>query len=259
MAKLLNNCFKGFVNLDHRTDRLKAMEKEFKRVGVRDYHRVPGVLPQPYYNDPRYSVMKNRTPGAIGCHIAQCNVMQEALKQGQHAFVMEDDLVFCNDFRERMFVIDLFCENNDWDIMWLGGTFHVGPPYWHKEDLGRDAELTKYQRIVRTYGAFSTHAYIVNCKSIQKVLDLLEQNVSRSIGIDWIMIQIQPMLKTYAFVPGCVKQYDNVSDQIPGQRIVTRYSKFETLNGTKENSAYWWQEYMWMFDPKTFDWKEAKI
>ena len=90
---------------------------------------------------------------------------------------------------------------------------------------------------------------------------MLDEIMPQSIGIDWSMIQISPKLYTYAFVPGCIKQYDNTSDQIPslGENGRTEFSKFATLNGTIENSAYWWQDDMNSFDPLSFDWAEAKI
>lgn len=232
------------------------MESELAHVGLVS-NRHSGILPQPYMS--QYPVMANRTPGAIGCYMAQMEVISKAFWRNQHAFVMEDDLVFCNDFYDRMVILDSFTKIEEWDILWLGGTFHVGPPYWHKDDLGRDAERTKFNRIMRTYGAFCTYAYIVNKESIVKVLEMLHEWMPKSIGIDWSMIQMQPKLKTFAFVPGCVKQYDNVSDQLLDKPVVTRFSKFEKLNGTKENSAYWFQEYMGMFDPDLFDWKEAAI
>jgi hypothetical protein len=109
--------------------------------------------------------------------------------------------------------------------------------------------------MLRTYGCFSTHAYIVNVNSIEKILNLLDQHIPTSIGIDYSFIKMQPSLKTYSFVPGCIKQMDNQSDIGNG---ITVYSGFSRLNGTEENSMYWWQPWMHDFDPKTFDWKEAK-
>jgi GR25 family glycosyltransferase involved in LPS biosynthesis len=249
-----------FVNLDHRIDRLNHMENQLSQVGLTAY-RVRGLLPSEI-NNSRVEVMRRRTPGAIGCHFSQVSIMQSALEQGKHAWVMEDDLVFCKDFHERVKIMDEFLSVNEWDIMWLGATFHV-PSYWHplglsrmKPDcsahLGRDYEPTSNPRIMRTFGAFCTYAYIVNVKSIQKVLDLLDRHLHESIGIDWLMIKIQPQLKCFAFVPGSVKQMDNQSDIGTG---VTNFSGFAKLNGSVENSRYWFQEYMSDFKPESFAWK----
>lgn len=252
--KLLDDCFISFVNLDHRTDRLQHMNKTLREVGI-EAIRTRGMLPEEVKVDPkRVAVMQNRTPGAIGCHFSQVKIMEQALALGRHAFVMEDDLVFCSDFKRRVSLIQVFLRDRPWDIMWLGGTFHVNPSYWCKCGPGRpprDAETTDYNRIVRTYGAFSTYAYIVRNTSIAKVLQLLDRELDNSIGIDYAMIRIQPELHTYAFVPGCVKQFDNKSDI--GKGGFTKFSGFAKLG------PYWWQNLMTDFDPFEFDWAEARV
>jgi len=178
--------------------------------------------------------------------------MEEALRLGKHAFVMEDDLVICSDFHKRMAILDTFVETHEWDVLWMGGTFHVGDGpngvYWHKKDMGRDAEQTDHPNVMRTYGAFSTHAYIVNVKSLEKILASLDKWLHLSMGIDWLFIQLEPQLFTYSFVPGIIKQYDNPSDIGNG---ITYFSNFKKLG------PYWWQDRMEDFDPTTFDWKEA--
>lgn len=257
---MLNNCYASFVNLDHRKDRLKHMEKELSRIGIQA-QRTRGLLPiECQIDSPKVQVMRRRTPGAIGCHFSQVNVMKEALKQDKHAFVMEDDLIFCSDIQERLTHIENFLEGKEWDVFWLGGTFHVNPPYWHKAghshqlrdcecSLGKDAETTADPRIMRTYGAFSTFAYIVNKNSIQKILNQFDAHIHTSIGIDWLFIKLQPKLKTFAYVPGCVKQMDNMSDIGNG---ITKFSGFAMLG------PYWWQDRKEDFNPETFNWAECK-
>lgn len=259
--------YAGFLNLAHRTDRLEHMTAQLKKAGI-DAIRHAGKLPHEYnLNDPRLQTMYRRTPGAIGCHFGQVGIIQVAQLSGRHAVVFEDDCVFCEDFQKRMEHIERWMETNEWDIFWLGSSFHVGPAWWHRRghrhgelegcrcELGRDAETTSDPRIMRTYGAFATFAYIVNHKSIDQVLWYCDQFLHESMGIDWLMIRIQPQLKTYAFVPGCVRQMDNQSDIGNG---ITHWSGFLQLNGTRENSAYVYQERMEDFDPMAFDWKEAK-
>jgi hypothetical protein len=161
---------------------------------------------------------------------------------------MEDDLVFCDDFQKRLEHIDRFCQTHIWDVIWFGGTFHVNPPWWHRNKLGRDAEQTDDPRMMRTFGAFSTHAYLVNCASIGRILRWHEKILPVSMGIDWSFIQMEPTLSTYAFVPGCIIQYDNQSDIGHG---ITAFSGFKKLG------PYWYAPHMEDFDPTTFDWHEA--
>ena len=242
----------AFVNLDKRTDRLAHMNTQLKRIGI-DAERVRGRTVDEFdLRDPKLKGMVRRgTLGAIGCHYSQVSIMQESLKRGEDAWVMEDDLVFCNDFVKRYAYIKNWMSKNSWDVFWLGGTYH-NPPHWHKPGhnrelpqcqctLGIDVEPTDDLRIVRTYGCFCTYCYIVNKHSLEKVIKLLDENVHLSMGIDWLFILLQPQLKTYAFVPGCVKQMDNQSDIGNG---ITMFSGFSKLNGTEENSRYWYQENM---------------
>lgn len=254
------NYYASFVNLDSRPDRLDHMTKELARVDL-TASRTRGRLPVEF-DSPKLSVMRNRTPGAIGCHFSQVQVMKDAYAHGNHALVMEDDLIFCSDIHDRLEYISKWTETHEWDVIWLGASFHV-PPFWHPHgrskmnpdcsaNLGRDCETTDDPRMIRTYGAFCTFAYIVNYESIPKILDLFEQHIHESIGIDWLFIKLQPQLKCFSFVPGCVKQMDGQSNIGTGKTI---WSGFLKLNGTYENSAYVWQDKMTDFDPTTFKWK----
>lgn len=259
------DCYASFINLDHRTDRLKHMQEQLSRIGL-NATRTRGLLPQEV-NEPhdKIAVMQARTPGAIGCHYSQVSIMETALSLGKSAFVMEDDLIFCADFNKRMEHIENFLNTRDWDIFWLGGTYHVGGNYgWHKNNhgnepklctctLGKDAEQTDDPRIMRTYGIWGTYAYIVNHKAIPHILNLLDQNVYRSIGIDWLFIMLMPELKTYCFAPGCVKQMDNLSDiGLNGDKPAITY-----FSGFKNLGPYWYQERMEDFNPLQFNWQEC--
>lgn len=235
-----NDLYIGYLNLDHRKDRLDHMKEELKRVGI-VAERTRGKLPTEYdLSDSKLQVMNTRTKGAIACHYGQVEIMQKGLDENKSVMVLEDDVVFCDDLKERLNIIQDFLSENNWDIFWLGGTHHKEPT-WHKSingvhshsdlkmcdcNLNRDWEETDNPYIVRTFGIWSTYAYIVNKNSIEKILRLLEENVHLSMGIDWLMILLQPRLNTFCFNPGCVKQIDNQSDIGRG---VTVFSNFEKL------------------------------
>lgn len=258
---MVNKCYAGFLNLDHRTDRLEHMTAELNRIDLKAI-RHRGKLPQEFdLNRPELQVMRNRTPGAIGCHFGQVEIIRTAQSMGLHAMVFEDDCVFCSDFNERLEIIEMFHVEHEWDIIWLGAAFHINPPHWHpigaskmapncSAQLGRDAETTTDPSMIRTFGAYNTFAYIVNVKSIDKILGLLDQYLHESIGIDWLFIKLQPQLKCFAFVPGCVKQMDNQSDIGNGPTI---------WSGHLRNGPYVWQDKMEQFSPESFDWAEAKL
>lgn len=234
---LINNLYASFVNLEVRSDRLQHMQRQLRRIGMKAI-RQKGILPQEVKGDrTKYKTMLNRTPGALGCHLSQVEVMKKALAVGKHAFVMEDDVVFCTDFNERLEYIERFLEGREWDVFWLGGTFHSNPPVWHKD---KDVERTEDPRILRTYGIWSTYAYIVNVSSIDRVIRLLDENVHDSPGIDTLFIKLQPQLQTFCFIPGCVKQFDNKSNIGTGMTVFSNFAKL---------GDYWYQETMHDFNP----------
>lgn len=253
---MVENLYAGFLNMDHRTDRLDHMTAQLNRIDLKAV-RHRGRKPQEYdLNDPRLSVMLNRTPGAIGCHFGQVEIMKEAQKQGKNACVLEDDIIFCSDFNKRLDYIDNWTTTHDWDVLWLGASFHTNPPYWHKigqsgmppdcsAQLGRDCEPTDDPRMIRTFGAYVTFAYIVNFNSIDKIFALFDRHLHTSIGIDWLFIKLQPQLKCFSFVPGCVMQGDWTSDIGTG---VTMWS------GQLRNGPYVYQDKMEDFDPTIFKW-----
>lgn len=263
------NYYASFVNLDHRQDRLTHMMEQLNRIGL-SATRTRGMKLEEIENilvpSSKIATMIKRTPGAVGCHFSQVQVMKDALTRDKHAIVLEDDCVFCSDLADRWNYIQEWMKTHYWDVVWLGASFHVNPPYWHNKggsqdrrndassNLGYDAKVTDDPRMIRTFGAFATFAYIVNKNSIQKILDLFDEHLHKSIGIDWLMVLLQPQLKCFSFVPGCVRQYDNISDIGDG---VTNWSGFLKLNGTFENSAYVYQNSMSDFNPKTFNWAEA--
>ena len=220
----LDECYASYVNLDSRQDRHEHMMFELHAADI-EAERTRGRLPSEYGGDPaRVATILGQTPGALGCWMCQVQVMQEAHKRGKHAFVMEDDLQFCLDFHTRLGMIARFLSEREWDVMWLGGTYHAGEAVWHPE-LGVDAEPTDDPHFVRTYGAFSTHAYIVRYDSIPGILTALDAALPHSVGIDTSFIKMQPYLYTYAFVPGCVKQRDDRSDIGDGYTIFSNFAK----------------------------------
>lgn len=245
-----------FINLDHRTDRLNHMGKELAKVSL-NANRFRGIpWKETDYLNAKYARMYSRTPGAIGCHLSQVSVMEQALNRGKHAWVMEDDIIFCSDFNSRIEMMGNMMEGREWDVLWLGASFHV-PAFWHKigqsgmppncsAQLGYDVLPTDEPRLLRTFGAYITFAYIVNVKSIDKILKLFDEHVHTSIGIDWLFIKLQPQLNCFSFVPGSVMQMDNQSDIGNGMTI---------WSGQLNNGPYVFKDKMEDFNPTTYSWK----
>lgn len=254
---MVENLYASFINLDHRTDRRAHMERELTKSAILKAVRTRGTPWQEAQADPaKVAVMLNRTPGAIGCHFSQVAVMKEGQRQGKNALVMEDDIIFCEDIDKRLTYIDKWTETHEWDVIWLGASFHAPVPYWHKKgesgmppdcsaQLGYDVQVTDDPRMIRTFGAYVTFAYIVNLNSMDKIFALFEEHLHTSIGIDWLFIKLQPQLKCFSFVPGCVMQGDWMSDIGNGMTV---------WSGQLNNGPYVWKNKMEEFEPTTFTW-----
>jgi len=260
---LLSESYISYLNLDIRKDRLEHITKELKRVGI-DAERTRGKLPNEYdLTRPEYQVMLNRTPGALGCWLGMREMMVKAIEQNKHCFIMEDDVVLASDIKERISYMEKFFETHEWDIWFGGALFHCSPPHWHNgngfmlegSNLGKDAEQTDDERVMRVFGCFSTHCWIIKRESVKKVMEMLDEVMHRSIGIDHGCIIIEPKLKCYTFVGGSASQLDNLSNIGTGMTV---YSQFSKLNGTVENSAYWFTDKIDDFDPSKFNWNECK-
>ena len=254
------DCHSVYINLDRREDRRIGMDKELTRVGLHA-QRMKAIEVFENHN-PDYSKIFNRSRGALGCFLSQLSVMEQALEFGKAAFIMEDDLVFASDVKERLDYAQKFLNKTDWDIFWLGGTYHLNPPRWHDYHhsnpelrdcdckLARDVEITTDARIIRTYGIWSTYAYIVNYKKLPAIIDIIKKEAKNSYAIDHLFIRVQPKLKCYAFVPAMVKQYDNETN-IQGNGIM-RFSEFANLG------KYWFSDKMNDVNPHDINWAEAR-
>ncbi len=235
-----------YCNLDIREDRELRMQNELTRIGLQQQILRTRSFPwEEIYNKfneeerEKTQIMLLRTPGAIGCFYSQLEVMKEALRQGKHAMVFEDDLLVCDDLPSRLNIIYKFLNQHEWDVFWFGGTYH-NEPHWHKSvegkhthpdlqmcdcTLNRDWEETLNPHIVKTFAAFSTHAYFVNKDRLEHIINFLERTMHLSMGIDFSFILEQPKLNCYAFNPGCIKQYDSMSNISNGYAVQSGFER----------------------------------
>lgn len=251
---LLDDCYISFLNLDCRPDRLAHMSNELARVGIKA-ERTRGRMPNEFdRNDPRFQVQWKRTPGSIGCMMGQMEIMREAWILGKSAMIFEDDAIIASDFKERLIHFEDFLDGTDWSVGWLGGTIHINPSFWYTgrnpdlpgEQGWKDAEPTNDPNIIKCYAAFSTFAYVVRHEKIPEVIELLEEVMPISMGIDWSFIKLGRRLDTYMYLPGCVKQMDGQSNIGNGMSIFSGFARL---------GDYWFQDRAEMFDPKTIQWK----
>jgi len=246
-----------YINLASRKDRNEHAKAEFAKAGL-TAERFEALRPEQWPGDPqkvaRMTAKRGGTPGAIGCYLSQTEVIRTVAGTDGIVAVCEDDVCFCEDIQKRLDYTEAHL-TWDWDIFYLGATFHV-PGVWCKHEdcrdwgaIGKDVEPTTDPHIMRVYGEWGTYAYFVNGRNAQKVLDLFDANIHRARGIDHLAIILGDKLNAYCFVPGCCWQYDNQSNIGNG---ITRFSGFKSLG------PYAWTANMSDFDPTTYSWKTGK-
>ena len=216
-----------YINLSHRGDRLAHIRGQLAKAGILAQRfnatrkeDLPG-----WETDDNFALMR-ATPNTLGNWFSHTELIGKA-KPGHIVGVLEDDGLICSDFRQRI----KYLQDNlrfDWDIFFLGATVHVDDPQWHKTDIGKDCEPTDLRHVWRTYDAFSNQGYLINGDSSEKILEMMAERMPHSRGSDHALIQIQPKLNCYCFIPGMVFQIDGPSDIGEG---ITQFSHFRTSLG----------------------------
>ena len=179
------------INLERRKDRLEHIKKEFDKIDL-DYKVFVAIDGMKLDLD-----ISDVNKGIIGAIRSHTGVVKDAIKNNyQIIAVFEDDIIFCDDFDERL---KYYLDNvpNDWDILYLGCHFNGCP----------SPILTKnIHKITQCYGCF---AMIINNKSglFQKIL-----NVPENAPYDDSIKDILPSINAYVFFPFFVKTLNTVSD-----------------------------------------------
>jgi len=238
-----------YVNLPQRTDRDVHARKQFAKHALHA-RRFEAFLPSDWHEKPGDTDKMRPTPGAIGCYLSQRHLTRTVQGTDRIVGVCEDDVLFCDDLCDRLqYIEDNF--DLDWDVFWLGSTYHINPPVWHKDTLGKDFELTGIKYIHRAFGCWGTYAYLVNGRSVRKILELFEQNVHRARGIDDLYIMLEPKLNTFCFTPGMAFQIDGPTNIGVGGDGITRFSHFHKLG------PYVFTKRLTDFDYDNFNWAEG--
>ena len=226
-----------WVNLSHREDRRQHMAKELAKAGI-EAERFEALRFEDYDGPEEDVRLMMPTKNTIGQWLSMMALWKTVSGKDQILGMLEDDVMICSDFMDRLRYIEEHFDK-PWDIFFLGATVHVGRAVWHPE-IGCDCEPTGIPHIFRVWGAFSNQGMLTNGNSAEKILEMMEERKPESTGSDHALIQIQPKLNCYCFIPGMVFQIDSESDIGHG---ITRFSDFRRSLG----------EYVWADRLEDFD------
>lgn len=180
------------INLPHRIDRLKAFKQHcFAALGtnnVRIFEAINGR-----------TITDHSWPhslGALGCRLSHLNIYKEAVcKKYSKILVLEDDVLLKKNFRKNFSKL-LEYTNEDWDMIYFGGTNYIQPTYINKH-------------VVKLNGTLSTHAIAINCKCLEKLISKIETDQR---WIDSVIGDLHAELKVYGFPQNLAVQSKGYSD-----------------------------------------------
>ncbi len=194
------------ISLKKRNDRRDWINSHLPMFNIK-YEFFDAITDNNEYN---INFPKEYNKGQIGCFLSHYKLLKTH-NSNKILGIFEDDVELCDDFLDRFkYIEDNF--NLDWDIFFLSSYYHLND---HKDRWNKsgDFELTDTKYIHRVYGAFTTHSYLVNPKSINKILKLIDENINDTYAIDHVYCaKIESKLNCYSFTPGMANQRVSYSD-----------------------------------------------
>ncbi len=196
------------ISLKRSKDRRKIVAREFKSVGLK-VEFFDGIDK----NDIVFPELCTKTPGVLGCASSHVALIKYAKESGFSAIcIFEDDVIFCDDFWERIEYIEGIPDFR-YDIFCLGG-------HWSKKDMQGVSEPTKWKWIYKSIAMGGTYAYIIT----KNVYDFVLRNIHYNYGMDeFYANHVYRRFKSYAMTPflagsrpclseitGNVHEYENV-------------------------------------------------
>ncbi len=203
----LDNIDFFYINLSNREDRNSHILLELDKINI-SAKRFEALTKQDNFLN--FELPELMNDGNKGCALSHIKILEDSKNSDKIIGIFEDDAVFCEDFIERFKYIE---ENfdKDWDIFFLSSFYHLNDDKnfkWKEIEF----EFTDVKYIHRVYSSFTTHSYLVNPKSINKILDLIYSEIQNAYAIDHLYILIQDKLNCFSFTPGMTMQYSNISD-----------------------------------------------
>jgi GR25 family glycosyltransferase involved in LPS biosynthesis len=220
--------FKTYVvNLDRRSDRWDSFKKNAANViDFMNYERFSAIdgkiikntsqLQQIFESNDYY--MRR---GMVGCLLSHVKISTELINSDYDYFVvLEDDVEFTPDFKNKFDRIMSQVNNKNWDLIFLG--HHVRDVNRQKDELVKDKipVLTKrdaYWSFLNSLGG--TGGYIISKFGAIKLLDFIDKNGGSSNGIDTLIQKSANDLDVYYPTPhliftDCYRGDNNIDTDI---------------------------------------------
>uniref|UniRef100_A0A6C0J4M0 Glycosyl transferase family 25 domain-containing protein n=1 Tax=viral metagenome TaxID=1070528 RepID=A0A6C0J4M0_9ZZZZ len=212
------DCF--VINLDSRKDRLTSFNEQTTKLNIHCIKftaltTADGLL------------TKGLSSGQNGCLASHFRLIENAYNNdtGNYVCIFEDDAQFCDDFMWRFNYLNENIHDYDWDILYLSGFHHLDRFGAQPKSSSpvKTYDFTNHKYIHKMYSSFIMVGYIINPKSLNKVYNIIKDEISiktnnKTRAIDAILMNLmeQRKINVYAFIPGMVSQipgYSNIGNR----------------------------------------------
>lgn len=189
---MLDNIY--YINLEHRTDRKKHVEKQLNNIGWKNYTR--------------FNAIKCKD-GRVGCSMSHLKILKDAKEKNlDYVVIIEDDIVFNN---PQLFnnMLKIFIEKNiDYDVLLLAGNIRA-------HTIPIDSFIHRTKRSCTTTGYIvKNHYYDTLIQNIQSGIKnlLFKPNHHELYAIDTNWFKLQEKDNWLILRPRTVSQLSDYSD-----------------------------------------------
>lgn len=191
-----------YINLDHRTDRKEAFEREMEKLGVPPEKRV------------RVSGVYNKEFGILGCGLSHKKALETFVASTHKTcLIFEDDFTFTLDMNYVRYMLkSIFQEKIPFDLVMLAGNFfHV--------------DHTQYPFLRRVYDGQTASGFLITREFAPKLIACLEESTilldewhkrtgekKHEYCNDIYWKRLQPLSQWYSLYPKTGVQRESYSD-----------------------------------------------
>lgn len=211
----LSKITKFVINLDHRTDRLQTIDKEFEYMDW-EYERFPAI----------------NTGSYTGCIYSHIEIARTAKERGlDYYMVFEDDTIFMPYIKEKLPKYNELLDGLEWDMFHFGPAFHSGV----KKNRTHKSLIHLHDDIIhdvnnRGREVLTTHAMLIKNTMYD---DLLASDISGQQPIDEYIGRL------------LYKKFNCYCGDWP---LASQVAGFSDINQTQDNThytiAYNWKQYV---------------
>lgn len=187
------------ISLKRCTQRRVDAQKEFDKAGISvtffdAVDKKDLTLPE----------LSTKTTGIQACMMSHIELIKKAKSEGLKAIcIFEDDVIFCDDFNERIKHIESL--NIDFDIFCLGGHFSS----LTSGSMFGAGLKTRWENVYKVIQMGGTYGYILK----ENVYDFVLRNIHYNYGMDEFYGNfVYRRFKSYAFTPFLVGTRPGLSE-----------------------------------------------